>query len=171
MSEPDEWLHPEGTPISRFRSRGDSPPTPTSSYSRSDNAATPPSGGDDLTASIGNLGGDTPEHLKLPQEIRQSAHWQGSNSSPPNSPPFKSPKRRKGFIRQQPSPPASGHGDTFDDNDNASGLEEHEAHDVTPARRGHIDVPDMIEPTAPSSPRARGFSIARKPLPALPDDN
>lgn len=62
MGNHDQWLDPQGGrqgtdeyPISRSRSREDSPPTPVSTYSQSDNALTPPSGGDDpLTASASN---------------------------------------------------------------------------------------------------------------------
>jgi hypothetical protein len=70
-----QWLDPgdgnpqqlNGFPISRSRSREYSPPTPVSTYSRSDNAFTPPTGGDDY-----NLAAPISENLELPVQSRSA---------------------------------------------------------------------------------------------------
>lgn len=146
LLDPRHMQHDEGSPVYGE----DSPPTPVSSYSRSDNALTPPSGGDDLTGSTGNLMVITSEHVEIPSGSGGTrippASWQESNkiaeASFQSSSPIRTPRKRKAFIRQQPSPPVD---DSFD-----------ESHDH--------------DPSCYSPPREPGFSIARKPLPALPSD-
>lgn len=155
--------HSDGSPISRSCSRGVSPPTPISTCS--DSAFTPPSGGEDLSGST-HLP-TTSEYLQLPLESRDtnpiSMQWQGEDNTieqfpVPSSSPTRTPRKRKGFMRQQGTP-----------GDQAISFEESQI-------RG--DMSSQEEITSRSSPLAsppqKGeksrFGIARKPLPALPTD-
>jgi hypothetical protein len=188
---PRQWLQTDergrdGSPVSRSRSAedDDSPPTPVSFYSRSENALTPPSGADDTMAgSTGNL---IEEHLEdtaqlEPSEL-QAASSPGQELSEEqvfnSSPTVRTPKRRKPFLRQHSSSPV----------DDSSPLQPLDGSSVgqtilfldtvqppTPEQSSNSDRSPPLPSLPPEQPRAKeegkerpSFSIARKPLPALP---
>jgi hypothetical protein len=136
----ERWLEPghrrersDDTAISRSRSREDSPPTPISTYSRSEeNAAlTPPSGGDINAENTGDNVSPSEEadaylHSQPSKPTSSSYHPVTPDDHLPSSPPtdeqslpqllsspLRTPKKRKTSIRQQASPPASGPEDSF----------------------------------------------------------
>ena len=163
------------TAVSHSRSRGDSPPTPISTYSRSDeHALTPPSGADDL------LNPPTTD-LSLSEPLQ---------TTEPSKEPLTTPKkrRRKSSIRSirslqnsrqeetpppdtQPQPPPlppRNHSTS-----NISPIQE----DTTSSRLPSppLDPQPQAQPNSPTphSPEVgtpgRNFTITRKPLPALPE--
>ena len=189
----------DGSPISRSRNRedDDSPPTPVSFYSRSENALTPPSGADDTMAgSTGNLIDEQfePEHTQL-----DTGDFLAAGSSPGqelaeeqafhSSPTVRTPKKRKSFIRRQSSSPTDD-GSAFQSSDISSSPGQTNAYE--PMIQEPVQEPFQEQmsaadhsPPFPSPPRAKtseverekdagkerpSFSILRKPLPALPAD-
>jgi hypothetical protein len=173
----DEWLDSEDRrpSLSRPLSREDSPPTPISTYSRSDNALTPPS--DDLTGSTGNLDGSTSDYLSPPLPRQRSARtnsatWDESSETPePNfvSSSPRTPRKRKAFVRQQASPPPSG---TEEDSElleeSQDNYEAPQPTSLAPRRKRTSSSTSF--PSPPRGSEKPGLSIARKPLPALPPD-
>lgn len=165
MTDRDQWLEPEPDLI-RKRRRSDSgssqgpdnaPPTPISTYSRSDNAPTPPSGSDDLTKSTGNILSETSEHLVLPSEARvvnsSSVSWNG-----------RTPKKRKSVLQQQESPPPSSV-DDIDLVDNS--LDDSDTDGSHWAAKEHAPgMSTFLSP--PAEDKRLVFDNVRKPLPALP---
>ncbi|KAF4629911.1 hypothetical protein G7Y89_g8231 [Cudoniella acicularis] len=186
------WLEPghrrQQSDESRSRSRENSPPTPVSSYSRSENNLTPPPGPEEPSIRIKE---DLPElrsdHLELPSTSQTkrrrsgSSAWKDSNNSNPvtratsqSSPNRTLKKRKSSLARQQPSPPQS----NVDDSD----LADSPSRDANPSQQdtAWTDEPWIDEEQigiAISSPEVpprlredekQSFSIARKPLPALP---
>jgi hypothetical protein len=179
--------------------RDESPPTPISSYSRSEHSFTPPSGADD------RVSGHTPEseNLELPKRTASPkdtiSSWHSAenddpppNSSPssqflqpPSSSPGRAPKKRKAFVREQVSPPPD---DTNWPLSTSNPLPTTVPSSSTPhTSRGNTltnaspqpsEQPTTSSPSPgpeiPSPPSDRekrqSFSIARKPLPALPKD-
>jgi len=192
------WLEPNhrrqrsgASGISRSRSRDDSPPTPISTYSRSEVGSTPPSGPDDVSA---NLVDSKPEYLEpsppsqpknrtrplnfegpdkiLPSQSSESGQrWRSSTyeeamgsllpSLPGQNSPVRTSKKREGFIDHRPSSSASG---------------ADESRDITPHPDTWVATEEQISiadgsPRLPSPPEddvKTSFSIARKALPALP---
>ncbi|KAH7321873.1 UNC-like C-terminal-domain-containing protein [Rhexocercosporidium sp. MPI-PUGE-AT-0058] len=134
----------------------EAPPTPISTYSRSEELAfTPPSGGDDLNAGSTELLPSTEEHLEsAPPSLNHTPVKRvppnTSYSSPqsthlePLTPKPRTPKKRKGFIRQRS---ASVEDEVFgngNDNGAANGLNTNEnaispptisVQDATPIRQ------------------------------------
>jgi len=164
MTDRDEWLEPE---LTRKRRRSDSrsgspdntPPTPISTYSRSDNAPTPPSGGDDPANSTGNILGETPEHLAIPSRSpvvgTDSSMWNG-----------RKPKKRKSSLPQQENPPTNS-GDEVDRVDEI--LDDYDAEDLHWAPKEYTRAISPF-PSPPPEGKRLEFNIVRKPLPALPPD-
>ena len=117
MRDADTWLRPDGrrqdgSPIRRSRNTedDDSPPTPASFYSRSENAFTPPLGADDMA----NL---MHEHsTPRPRTHHEDTDFT-SSSTPPHEPPdpqpsdssptVQTPLKRKISRRHQSSPLAN----------------------------------------------------------------
>ncbi|KAG0648562.1 SUN domain-containing ossification factor [Hyphodiscus hymeniophilus] len=195
QTQSGQWLETgehgrDGTPTSRSRSGedDDSPPTPVSFYSRSENALTPPSGADDpLAGSTLNL---IEEQLE-PAQVDSSEL--ASSTSPSqevseiqafSSPTVRTPKKRKTFIRQQSSPPPEN--SAFDSSpprittnlpspQHAKTCET-TVQDPTQEQVANSDRPPPLSaPLAEQGQESEGrerpsFSIARKPLPALPTD-
>jgi hypothetical protein len=192
------WLEPDhrrqrsgASGISRSKSRDDSPPTPISTYSRSEVGLTPPSGPDGATA---DLLDPRPEHLEppLPSQPKtrsrsstlegssnilpsqspesgrrsRSSTYEGGSSSPfpalsvQNS-PVRTPKKCKGCIHQRASPSASGADESRDTTPHP---------DTWVTAEEQIDIADgsLRLPFPPEDDLKPSFSIARKPLPALP---
>jgi hypothetical protein len=163
MRQEREWLEPEDL---RRRSDGSvmsqsiehSPPTPISAYSRSEPDLTPSSGPDDLTS---NIDGNTSDCLS-PPHTRQCAvrtrlgTWdtEGNETSSLSS-PTRTPRKRKAFIRQQASPSQSGTDEKELTDDDTETNSPHLGRERTSSFPSH---------------HGNGFSIARKPLPALPSD-
>jgi len=180
--------HSDDTAVSRSRSRDDSPPTPISTYSRSDDhALTPPSGADDL-----NTAGPH-DHFSLveanslhPNPSKASSSSYHSSSSTAAASPVRTPKKRKAFFRQKESPPryespASHPPPPHPENNDANEYQELSGPAPIPlTAASHLPSPspEPETPTAPGVPespqsppatgRSPSFSIARKPLPALP---
>jgi hypothetical protein len=201
FQEPDSghWLEPghrrqlsNDTAVSRSRSREESPPTPISAYSRSDDhALTPPSGADDHnTASTREFLTDPVESNEQlhpnPSKARLSSYHSTSENAAASL--VRTPSKRKGFMRQQESPPEAD--EPFTSSAPLPEVASFEYHTTLPA-----DLTTKTEPPRPPSPpleqvdlEARSqspfqpqntrqshnliprFSIARKPLPALPTD-
>lgn len=179
--ERERWLglkhrrqHSDGSPISKSCSRENSPPTPASKYSTSDTGLSPALEGDDLSRPSHVIAAS--EHLQIPLESETTTliptHWQDGYtndaiepSSPgPYSSPARTPRRRKGFIRQEGTPPAAGLESSF---------EESQAHVDSSTRdstwEGNDCAPRLSSlPSPPRGGERFSFSIARKPLPALP---
>jgi hypothetical protein len=166
--------------VSHSRSRDDSPPTPISSYSRSENGLNPLYGVDEMGADTSkDFMGGTLEHLELPAKssAAKSSSLDGHGSVEvsdglfQSSPPTRTPKKRKGFIRQQSSPPV-----TSPDDNNLVDQSDRANPDLQPDSTWigdeHIGIADSAPPL-PSPPPEKewpSFSVARKPLPALPPD-
>jgi hypothetical protein len=167
------------TAVSRSRSREESPPTPISTYSRSDeHALTPPSGADDLNAA------DTGDMLSEPLGAKDHAHPTelAPIEDPPSGPsPKNTPKkrRRKSSIRairsarqEETPPPDPQHPPRLTTTSNISPI----AEDTTPRLPSPPPDPQPHSPSSPGSPETdtnttpnRNFTITRKPLPALPE--
>ena len=187
-----QWLETDerrqdGSPISRSGSGDDedSPPTPASFYSRSEDALTPPSGADTMAGSTGNFIEEQLEPESKATELRVPslpAQELSEEQVFPSS-AVRTPKKRKAFIRQQSSPPPEDSGlDSFPEESDVF----HSPHQSTtdqPAVPQNIQdqVSDLDRsPPLPSPPPEQdrekegkerpSFSIARKPLPALPTD-
>jgi hypothetical protein len=180
MRDEGQWLQPEerrrrdGSPISRSRSRDDdSPPTPVSFYSRSENALTPPSGADDnLVSSTGYLGDehlDSPPQPEIEEMSSPSQNQEASDEQFHSSPTVRTPKKRKPFIRRQsnePSDPAASLDDSTEQNHNYE-----LAVESASTAGGSPRLPSPPSEKEGRTKRERpSFSIARKPLPALPMD-
>jgi len=182
MRDRGQWLDSDDrrrrsaeSPISRPGSRERSPPTPVSPYSTSDNALTPPSGADDnLVGSTGSLPATSPKHLGLPGQSHNpkpsSMPWHersdGAELTFLSSSSVETPSKRKGYIKQQDSPLASGLDSDLVD-DPQSRLE----HPVFIQQEQNKSAEGSPRLPSPPPEREKGnieFSIARKPLPALP---
>ncbi|TVY38176.1 Uncharacterized protein LSUB1_G002239 [Lachnellula subtilissima] len=190
------WIEPDhrrqrfgASGISRSRSRDDSPPTPVSTYSRSEFGLTPPSGPDDATT---DLLDHSSEHLEPPLHSRsksrtRSSTFEASSSVLPSHPPelvprskpsnyegswssplpslsvqnspVGTPKEDNDFIHQPGSPSASG----ADGSQNAKPYTEYWVAGEEPI--GPTDGPTRLPSLEDRTPSP---SIARKPLPALP---
>ncbi|TVY21261.1 Uncharacterized protein LARI1_G000331 [Lachnellula arida] len=190
------WVEPDhrrqrfgASGISRSRSRDDSPPTPVSTYSRSEFGLTPPSGPDDATT---NLLDHSSEHLEPPLHSRsrtrtrsstfeasssvlpsqspesvpgpKSSTYEGGWSSPLPSlsvqnSPVGTPKKYNDFIPQLASPSASG----ADESEETTPYTEYWVAGEEPI--GLTDGSTRLSSLEDSTPPP---SIARKPLPALP---
>jgi hypothetical protein len=165
----ERWLEPghrrersDDTAISRSRSREDSPPTPISTYSRSEenDALTPPSGGDINPENTGDIGSPSEEtdaylHSRPSKSTSSSYHPVTPDDHLPSSPPIdeqslpqllsssplRMPKKRKTSIRQQASPPPSGTEDSFNSSFTSTST------DSPP------NIPPRHETFAPSPPR------------------
>lgn len=189
------WLEPGhlrqqsgGSGISRSRSRDeDAPPTPISTYSRSDAGPTPPSGADDA---IPHLFNSSPDYLEptlpaTPKERSRSSTINGSgtplsnqtntnlgprsrsstfegHSGPLLSPsaqgsPARTPQKRRVSMRQQSNPPLSRVG-SLDYIEPITDVD------------GVMDSSPKLK-SSPKTERKPSFSIARKPLPALPNNS
>ena len=183
MRDSRQWLEtaeprpPDGSPISGSRSRenDDSPPTPVSSYSRSEHALTPPSGVDDYMAgSTGNLIGEHFDVLGLSdsKDVQLSSYPVPDplDEDPSHSSPtIRTPKKRKAFIRQQSNPPLTNIELALD----SSHEQNRDAYDASEQAVQIISPSAGRSPPSPSQPLEKersSFSIARKPLPALPTD-
>jgi hypothetical protein len=193
----------DDTVNSQSRSRENSPPTPISTYSRSEELAfTPPSGVEGVNgdSSADFVASETViDSISQHQPSKSSSYH--SASAPPesevkNAPqerspiPLRSPRRQKALITQQVSPPPD-----QDDwplplrsNRPSSPLSRPLFHQQSdPIEPGIDEVMDGVEleqayeldgepqtiPTiqfssSPETPKRASFSIARKPLPALP---
>lgn len=186
------WVEPDhrrqrfgASGISRSRSRDDSPPTPVSTYSRSEFGLTPPSGPDDATT---DLLDHSAEYLEPPLHSRsktrtRSSTFEASSSvlpsqspglvsgpkpstyeegwtSPPSLSVRNSPVGTPNHLIHQPgSPSASGAGEPQD----TTPYTEHWIAGEEPI--GLTDGSTRLSPLEDSTPPP---SIARKPLPALP---
>ena len=166
--------------VSRSRSRDDSPPTPISSYSRSENGFTPQYGVDELGAeSNADYIRGTLEHSKVPSETNavkyNSLGVHGSVAAPAElvqaSSPMRTPKKRKAFIRQQSGPPVTSPDDNnlIDEGDRANPDLSPDSTGITKEDIGIADGSPPL-PSPPPEKERPSFSIARKPLPALPAD-
>jgi hypothetical protein len=157
-------VHSDDTAVSRSRSRGESPPTPISTYSRSDeHTPMPPSGADDLNTATG-----TADIISEPLEV------------PAENPAQPTPKkrRRKSSIRsvhsistrQEETPPP----DLLLQSTFPPPLPPRQPNIPTIDTGSRLPSP-LPEPSSPRSPEATNttptqqFTISRKPLPALPD--
>jgi len=175
MRDRGQWMEAEheeqqfeGSPISRSRSRE---VTPVSAYW---DGVTPPS--DEMDGDTGNIMSATSEHLELPSQTRavnsSPLSWDEKNetSEPGLLPsPIRTPKKRKAFIRQQTSPSASGadHSELIEDTQDDGFSHELDWASQDPSSSS----PEQQHfPSPPSEAGKPGFSIARKPLPALPSD-
>jgi hypothetical protein len=159
MRDREQWLDDDsrrelsdGSPIPLSRSREGSPPTPVSTFSRSDRALTPPSGGDDPAAPPGHLAGYL-DYLELP------------SSSPARS----SKKRRRnvgerGSSQTNDSDPQNNCLD--DPPDPGASLKPSDA----PWADRIAANDSSLYPTPPPEVVKSEFSTARKPLPDLPFD-
>jgi hypothetical protein len=183
----EQWLDPQdgpqGTdeyPILRPRSREDSPPTPISSYSRSDNAFTPPSGADDsLLNPASNSASKQPDYLGPSTRSAQSATiataspqstlWRGHGDNDEST--YLSPssagilKRRDTYAKQQLSPPASEvHHDV------RGGSQTGAEHRIWTGQDIRSEDYSSHLPSPPPDRQNEDTeqNIARKPLPALP---
>jgi hypothetical protein len=171
----ERWLEPghrrersDDTAISRSRSREDSPPTPISTYSRSEeNAAlTPPSGGDINAENTGDIVSPSEEadaylHSRPSKSTSSSYHPVTPDDHLPSSPPtddqslpqllssspLRTPKKRKTSIRQQASPPPSGPEDSFNSSFTSTST------DSASPSASPPHLPPRPETFAPSPPR------------------
>jgi hypothetical protein len=163
----------------RSRSRDESPPTPISTYSRSDeHALTPPSGADDLNAA------GTGDMLSEPLDAKD--HPRPNDLAPIEDPPSgpspnNTPKKRRRksstrsirSARQEATPPPDPqHPPRLTTTSNISPI----AEDTTPHLPSPPPDPQPHSPSSPGSPETdtntttnRNFTITRKPLPALPE--
>jgi hypothetical protein len=179
IEEHRQWLNSrdgeraaDGYTISRLRSRDDSPPTPVSSYSRSDNALTPPSGGDDpLTASADNRISSSsdyadPSSQSTAASPRPNIWLQRSDGLEPTylSPSSAGTHRRREGITRGFSPPSGNlHGDRARDSQSSlesRGWTEQEIRSEN--RSAHLPSPP------PEAGNEARVYISRKPLPDLP---
>lgn len=134
----------DGSPAPLSRTREASPPTPISTYSRSDHAPTPPSVGNDRAATYHHP--RISSHLELPIEA-----------------PTGTPKTRRSLVRQQTNSPVSGCNSSLecypgaDDYDNHSAWTENSRINSSPSY-----------PSPPSDETCYDSMDSRKPLPALP---
>ena len=162
----------DGYPISRSRGRQDSPPTPISSYSRSDNDLTPPSAGDDPLA-IPDPISSTSEYLERSSQSMttspRSHIWLERGDSIDST--YLSPssagalRRREGFAKQQSSPPSSElHSDLIDDSQSSLGRRSWIGQEI----RSEDGSPHLPSPPPETENEEVEEYIARKPLPALP---
>lgn len=147
-------------------SRENSPPTPVYSYSHSENALTPPSGGDDpVSNGSGYLEHGTQSTTTSPRPIV----WRERNDNIESA--YLSPssagglRRREGLVRQQSSPAESGthHGLASSSQislDRRTWIG-HEIRDEDGSQ--HLPSPPPEGENGDTS-----HSISRKPLPALP---
>jgi hypothetical protein len=183
MQDSRQWLETaeprqhDRSPISRSRSRedDDSPPTPVSFYSRSENALTPPSGADDnMAGSTGNIIG---EQSEVPSSSDSKDLQPSSDQAPDpsdeqsfrSSPTVRAPKKRNAYIRRQSSPPP----DDIDWTLYSSSEQNRDACDASDQAVHNIGsfVSRLSPlPSLPPEKEIPSFSIARKPLPALPPD-
>lgn len=166
MTDHDEWLEQEPElslkrrrSDSRSRSPDNAPPTPVSSYSRSDNVPTPPSGGDELGHPAENVLSDSSENLVVHSQPRIGSPgpsiWSG-----------RTPKKRKGVLSQQEKlSPSSVHDEALFEDMYRHGAEEPH---WTPEDSG---LGSAIFPSPPPEDNKRVFNVKRKPLPALPSDD
>ncbi|PMD14878.1 hypothetical protein NA56DRAFT_754526 [Hyaloscypha hepaticicola] len=165
------------TAVSRSRSRDESPPTPISTYSRSDeNAHTPPSGADDMKAFTG-----TADILPETLEATSLATTKEDASPSPSSTPKK--RRRKSSIRcvhsvkQQETPPPDLRS-TSSPPPPQLPPRQHPTTTIPTTNEVPLRLPSpppdatQAPGPGPSSPQQttpnRNFTITRKPLPALP---
>ncbi|KAG9246371.1 UNC-like C-terminal-domain-containing protein [Calycina marina] len=164
LMEREEWLDhsPEPEPVRHKRqclpSMDNTPPTPISTYSRSDDSATPPSDG--LANSNGELQqNNTHTHLAIPSRNRMlstvSAAWDTDSDTSQLSAPLL--KWRKGELDQQFSSEIDN--DAREDDDNEDWL---------PREADHNSSPLLSYP--PNDSMDDGHA-ERKPLPPLPSDN
>jgi len=180
--------HSDDTAISRSRSRDDSPPTPISTYSHpEEHALTPPSGADDLNTA------STHDHVTSieadgldPNPSKASSSYPSTSESASAS-PVHTLKKQKGFIRQQgshdtlTSDPPPRHPDhnpyEYQELPSRAPISEERSRLPSPPPEPESDEAAEVEPQqSPHSPEqttglSPRFSIARKPLPALPDDS
>ena len=181
IHEDRQWLETgdraqrDGSPVSRSRSGedDDSPPTPVSFYSRSENALTPPSGADDMAGSTGNL---VEEQLEVPSSSGSKyldpptyVIQEPSDEQFRSSPTVLTPKKRKAFIRRQSNPLQEDSEATGD----SSPEQSRDTYDAGERTVGGGGPSTGRSPPLPSPPRGKerqSFSIVRKPLPALPTD-
>jgi hypothetical protein len=181
MGNNGQWLGPQdgrqrsgGSPISMSRGREDSPPTPVSSYSRSENGLTPPSGGDDpLMDPTGSSNAPTPDYLQLPGQPttanapsmvwrEQSDRAESVFLSPSSA---ETPRSTEGFVSQQASTPASGIDPGLIDDSQTS------VENATWIRRNIRSPhgsPHLLSPPPESESEQTDLYITGKPLPALP---
>lgn len=172
------------------RFKEESPPTPISPDSRSDLSLSPPSRGNASTPptflphpltshpTTTTIEPEIPTRISSFNEVTEPPIRSNSNgkSNQRSESPIRAPKKKKGFIRQQqPSPPIDD--DTVVLNGNGAPPVPIRTHQ--PQAQNHNQAP--IINTMPASPvqgqggrRNRNssggsFSIARKPLPALPN--
>ena len=168
----------DGSPISRSRSRedDDSPPTPVSFYSRSENALTPPSGVDDMAGSTGNL---MDEHLEAPAQPDSEKHEQFSpypgedvseEQSFQSSHTVRTPKKRKAFIRQQSNSPSGDSSPNLASSPEQNGNVYEQAVEPAPIANSSAPLPSPPDGEGEREKGRPSFNIARKPLPALPPD-
>ncbi|TVY44333.1 Uncharacterized protein LOCC1_G002271 [Lachnellula occidentalis] len=197
FNQDGSWVEPDhrrqrfgASGISRSRSRDNSPPTPVSTYSRSDFGLTPPSGPDDATTGLLD---HSSEHLEPPLHSRSKTRTRSSNFEasssvlPSHSPdsvirskpstyegswgsplpslsvqnsPVGTPKKYNGFIHQLGSPSASG----ADESQDTTPYTEYwvAGEEQIGLTDGPTRLPSPLEDSTPPP------SIARKPLPALP---
>lgn len=149
-----EWLdddsrieRSDGSPVPFSRER--SPPTPVSNFSRSDDASTPPSGGDDLTAPSGHVTGYS-EHLELP-----------------SSSPSRSFRKRVRGHESFTADDSSTHSENLEHG--IEGGVGNQSLVQTWTRRSGTNESSLY-PSPPPESLQSDFGISRKPLPALPTD-
>ncbi|KAH9221873.1 UNC-like C-terminal-domain-containing protein [Leptodontidium sp. 2 PMI_412] len=138
----------------RQLSDDEAPPTPISAYSRSEEIAlTPPSGGDDLNAGSTELLPSTEEHLESApisqnhtpmKRVPPNASYSSPQSThlEPATPKSRTPKKRKGFVRQRSASVedevfGNSNGDAVDLNTNGNGMSPPiiSVQDATPIRQ------------------------------------
>ena len=165
------------TAISRSRSRDDSPPTPISTYSRSDEHALTPPSADDLPL-INTEKEDIPITTTSPNQTQ--------------SPRTPKKRRRKSSIRsirslqngrQEETPPPDTHPQTqthpqapplpprnhSTSNTGISPIQEHPTSSSMPSPPPDLDPATQSPTENLDAVPSRHFTISRKPLPALPE--
>lgn len=163
-----------------LRCRDDSPPTPISSYSRSDNALTPPSGGDDsLLGPTRNPVFRASEYVDPSTQSTHSATtspqstvWRGHSDNDESSYLSPSsagtPRRRDGLVNQQLYQPTSGiHQDVI------GGSQTSLEYRSWVGQDGRSEDKSLHLPSPPPERRSEETEqyIACKPLPALPQQD
>jgi hypothetical protein len=160
-------VHSDDTAISRSRSRDESPPTPISTYSRSDeHALTPPSGADDLNAATGTAD-IISESLELPVEKLVQ--------------PTPKKRRRKSSIRsvhsistrQEETPPpdlpSTSHPPPLPPRHIVTSPIAEDTESRLPSPPPEPSSPHSPDSQTETTTPTHTFTISRKPLPALPD--
>ncbi|KIN06178.1 hypothetical protein OIDMADRAFT_155064 [Oidiodendron maius Zn] len=160
-----------------LRCRDDSPPTPISSYSRSDNALTPPSGGDDCPTSnpvfrasdyVDPSTQSTHSATTSPQSTVWRGHSDNDESTYLSPSSAGTPRRRDGLVNQQLYQPTSRiHQDVI------GGSQTSLEYRSWVGQDGRSEDKSLHLPSPPPERRSEETEqyIACKPLPALPQQD